>query len=124
MRGLGLVSMLRQQQRDLSQMAIRAFASAADVALATESPFLRFSNPYPTAIDHTPLLSTIPETQVSRSGSACQSGGMGHSRGAAAAVRAQGGGCNGGQVLLRGDVRGWGRGGDCDAPTGRAPVCR
>lgn len=60
----GLVSLVRQQ-RDLSQLAVRAFASAAsEVAVASDSPFLRFSNPYPAAVDHTPLLSTIPETQV------------------------------------------------------------
>lgn len=60
----GLVSLVRQQ-RDLAQLAVRAFATAsAQVVPASGSPFLRFSNPYPQEIDHTPLLSTIPETQV------------------------------------------------------------
>lgn len=57
------------KQGELAQLAARAFgtsaAAAADVAVASSSsPFLRFSNPYPQALDHTPLLSTIPETQV------------------------------------------------------------
>jgi len=58
------------KQGELAQLAARAFgtsaaAGAADVAVAaSSSPFLRFSNPYPQALDHTPLLSTIPETQV------------------------------------------------------------
>lgn len=43
-------------------LAARAFATAA-VEVAG-SPFLRYSNPFPAAIDHTPLLSSIPETQV------------------------------------------------------------
>eukprot|EP00775_Hariotina_reticulata_P005828 gene5828-6069_t len=57
---------LARQQGELLQLAARAFgtsaAAAADVAVA--SPFLRYSNPYPANIDHTPLLSSIPETQV------------------------------------------------------------
>lgn len=56
---------LARHQREVASLATRAFATAAhDVAVPASSPFLRFSNPYPTAIDHTPLLSTIPETQV------------------------------------------------------------
>jgi len=58
----GLLSLVRQQ-RELTQFAVRAFAT--DVAVSSTSPFLRFSNPYPQAIDHSPLLSTIPETKVS-----------------------------------------------------------
>jgi processing peptidase subunit beta len=57
---------LVRQQGELIQLAARAFgtsaATSADVAVA--SPFLRYSNPYPANIDHTPLLSSIPETQV------------------------------------------------------------
>jgi processing peptidase subunit beta len=57
------------KQGEFAQLAARAFgtsaAAAADVAVASAgSPFLRFSNPYPQSLDHTPLLSTIPDTQV------------------------------------------------------------
>lgn len=55
--------------KDQAPALVRAYAGV--VAPAT-SPFLRFSNPYPTPVDTTPLLSTIPETQVrpgSRGGS-------------------------------------------------------
>lgn len=61
---------LARQQGELLGLAARAFGSSASaaanaVAVASgSSPFLRFSNPYPASIDHTPLLSTIPETQV------------------------------------------------------------
>ena len=34
------------------------------VVASESSPFLRFSSPVPTAIDHSPLLSSLPETQV------------------------------------------------------------
>uniref|UniRef100_A0A383V9I9 mitochondrial processing peptidase n=1 Tax=Tetradesmus obliquus TaxID=3088 RepID=A0A383V9I9_TETOB len=57
--------MLNTVQRQAGQvlgLAARAFATAA-VEVAG-SPFLRYSNPFPAAIDHTPLLSSIPETQV------------------------------------------------------------
>lgn len=48
----------------LAQAAARAFGSAAAEVVPASSPFLRFSNPFPAAIDHSPLLSSIPETQV------------------------------------------------------------
>lgn len=51
-----------RQTGQLAQLAARAFATAA-VEVAG-NPFLRYSNPFPVAIDHTPLLSSIPETQV------------------------------------------------------------
>jgi hypothetical protein len=59
----------RQAQGELSQLAARAFgtctAASAEVAVASSSsPFLRFSNPYPQSLDHTQLLSSIPDTQV------------------------------------------------------------
>ena len=64
---------LRSLRGGASQLAARALASSAaasgEVAVASESPFLRFSNPYPAAIDHSSLLSTIPETQVRVAGS-------------------------------------------------------
>lgn len=43
---------------------MRGYAGAAGAVVPAGSPFLRFSNPYPTPVDHTPLLTTIPETQV------------------------------------------------------------
>jgi hypothetical protein len=55
----------------------RAYAGAAGAVLPASSPFLRFSNPYPTAVDHTPLLSTIPETHVSLELSVSGAGGYG-----------------------------------------------
>ncbi|KAI8472074.1 MAG: Metalloenzyme, LuxS/M16 peptidase-like protein, partial [Monoraphidium minutum] len=45
----------------------RAYAGVV-APVAASSPFLRFSNPYPTPVDTTPLLSTIPETQISTLG--------------------------------------------------------
>lgn len=36
---------------------------ATEVSVA-ESPFLRFGNPAPTSLDLTPLLSSVPETEV------------------------------------------------------------
>lgn len=56
-----LTGLLRQQQQ-LGGLAARAYGSA--VVAADGNPFLRFSNPYPSAIDHTPLLATLPETKV------------------------------------------------------------
>lgn len=76
-----VLQQLVKQQGELVQLAARALSTsaasgAADVAVASSSsPFLRFSNPYPQALDHTPLLSTIPETQVSRAPAGCW---MGH----------------------------------------------
>ena len=55
-----LTSILRKQQ-EVGQAA-RAFGSA--VVAADSNPFLRYSNPFPAAIDHTPLLATLPETKV------------------------------------------------------------
>lgn len=56
---------LIQHRHDLGQVAVRAFGTAAkDVAAYGGNPFLRFSNPQPSAIDHSPLLATLPETQV------------------------------------------------------------
>ena len=45
-----------------SPLLTRAMGSV--VAASEASPFLRFSSPVPTAIDHSPLLSSLPETQV------------------------------------------------------------
>ncbi|MEW5299529.1 MAG: hypothetical protein WDW36_002537 [Sanguina aurantia] len=46
-------------------LAVRGFASSGkDITVAAPNPFLRFSNPYPIAIDHSPLLATLPETKV------------------------------------------------------------
>ena len=66
----GALRSLRGAAREaqLAQLATRALSSSSsasgEVAVASASPFLRFSNPYPAAIDHSSLLSTIPETQV------------------------------------------------------------
>ncbi|GLC43073.1 hypothetical protein PLESTF_001205200 [Pleodorina starrii] len=59
-----LKQILRLQQ-DAGALALRAFGTAAKDVVASESnPFLRFSNPRPSPIDHTPLLSTLPETRI------------------------------------------------------------
>ncbi|KAF5825529.1 mitochondrial processing beta, isoform CRA_d [Dunaliella salina] len=47
----------------LGTAAARAFASDA-VTVGQQNPFLRFSSPIPKDIDHSPLLSTLPETKV------------------------------------------------------------
>lgn len=61
----GLTALLRQAQAPAVTQGLRAFGTAAKDVLATSgNPFLRFSTPYPKAIDHSPLLSTLPETQV------------------------------------------------------------
>ena len=52
--------------RQAAPALTRAYAGAVAPATSGSSPFLRFSNPYPTPVDHTPLLSTIPETRVRR----------------------------------------------------------
>lgn len=57
-----LLSTLKQQGQ-LALLTARAFATTA-VEVSSSNPFLRFSNPYPQAIDHTPLLSAIPDTKV------------------------------------------------------------
>lgn len=59
---------------EASSLGLRAFGSAAKDVVATDAnPFLRFSNPRPSPIDHTPLLSTLPETRVgaARSSRSC-----------------------------------------------------
>ncbi len=42
----------------------RAYASAAESALAEESSFLRFATPVPQPISYTPILNTLPSTEV------------------------------------------------------------
>lgn len=42
----------------------RAYASAAELAVSEESPFLRFASPVPQPIPYTPILSTLPSTEV------------------------------------------------------------
>jgi hypothetical protein len=66
---LALSALLRQAGRVPPGLALascqRAFgATAHEVATTDGNPFLRFSTPFPKAIDHTPLLTTLPETQV------------------------------------------------------------
>lgn len=54
---------LKAGQRCLAQGA-RHYA--AEVALAEQSPFLRFSTPVPQAYDFTSALSDVPETKVDK----------------------------------------------------------
>ena len=42
----------------------RAYASAAELAVAEDSPFLRFASPVPQPTSVTPILSSIPATEV------------------------------------------------------------
>ncbi len=60
--------LLRQGRQRLPQLLLPAAWRCAHTAVepAAVNPFLRFSTPLPKAIDHTPLLSTLPETQVRR----------------------------------------------------------
>mmetsp|Transcript_39753 Transcript_39753/g.88359 ORF Transcript_39753/g.88359 Transcript_39753/m.88359 type:complete len:493 (-) Transcript_39753:273-1751(-) len=55
-----LTGLLRRQQ-DVSRLAVRAYGS---IVASEQSPFLRYSSPFPTPVDHSPLLATLPETQV------------------------------------------------------------
>jgi processing peptidase subunit beta len=56
-----LAGLLRLQPEGASAAAARAYGS---VVASSGPPFLRYANPVPAAIDHTPLLATLPETQV------------------------------------------------------------
>jgi len=47
-----------------AQQGLRAFASDSALATQSQNPFLKYSSPVPKAIDHSPLLATLPETQV------------------------------------------------------------
>ena len=67
-----LASLVAQQA---APALMRAYAGAAGAVVPASSPFLRFSNPYPTPVDHTPLLSTIPDTKVRGCLSGCYAGG-------------------------------------------------
>eukprot|EP00955_Chlamydomonas_euryale_P037712 350856-Chlamydomonas_euryale.AAC.10 len=55
-----LTGLLRLQP-EATAAASRTFGS---VVAADKSPFLRFASPVPTNIDTSPLLATLPETQV------------------------------------------------------------
>lgn len=61
MRSIASVARKRCQ---LQQLVCRAYGQAAPVVPIDENPFLRFSNPFPVAIDHSSLVSALPETQV------------------------------------------------------------
>ncbi|KAG1669068.1 hypothetical protein FOA52_003986 [Chlamydomonas sp. UWO 241] len=56
-----LTGLLRSNQQGREAVGCAAWRQCS-TALA--SPFTRFSSPAPTAIDHTPLLSTLPDTQI------------------------------------------------------------
>lgn len=58
-----LTALLRGSGSAQHAQLVRAFGSIVP-AVAEGNPFLRFSNPYPKSIDHSPLLATLPETQV------------------------------------------------------------
>ena len=55
---------VRGTQGSSLPVAVRAFASDAVAVGQQQNPFLRFSSPQPKALDHSPLLSTLPETKV------------------------------------------------------------
>lgn len=60
-----LSAWVRKGQQAQLQQLTRAFGAVAkDVVSSDANPFLRYSSPFPTNIDHSPLLSTLPETQV------------------------------------------------------------
>jgi processing peptidase subunit beta len=61
--GLARHAVRNHGQQQISNLSARAFASDA-VSVQQSNPFLRFSSPVPNAIDHSPLLSTLPETKV------------------------------------------------------------
>ncbi|KAK9820399.1 hypothetical protein WJX72_009957 [[Myrmecia] bisecta] len=54
---------LGRAKRQLLQQT-RCFAASAEVAVAEDSPFLRFATPVPQAYSHQQLLNTIPDTKV------------------------------------------------------------
>ncbi|CAK0746042.1 hypothetical protein CVIRNUC_001663 [Coccomyxa viridis] len=58
-----LVSLARHQ-RALLAAGQRAYASAAELAVAEESPFLRFASPEPAPVTYGSVLGQIPETSV------------------------------------------------------------
>lgn len=51
-------------QRVVLAAGQRAYASAAELAVAQESPFLRFASPEPQPTTYGSILGQIPETQV------------------------------------------------------------
>ena len=58
-----LVSLARHQ-RALLAAGQRVYASAAELAVAEESPFLRFASPEPAPVTYGSVLGQIPETSV------------------------------------------------------------
>ena len=58
-----LVSLVRHQRAVLAA-GQRAYASAAELAVAEESPFLRFASPEPAPVTYGSVLGQIPETSV------------------------------------------------------------
>ena len=55
---------LARRHRALWGTGQRAYASAAELALAEESPYLRFATPVPQPISYPPILNTLPSTEV------------------------------------------------------------
>ena len=54
----------RRSGRDVQQLVATGARAFGSVVPAEGNPFLRYSNPFPVAIDHSPLLATLPDTQV------------------------------------------------------------
>lgn len=54
-----LAGLVSQHGERSARRALATLASAAQ-----KSPFLRFSSPEPLVVDHTPLLATLPGTEV------------------------------------------------------------
>ena len=55
---------LARQQAAVLAAGQRAYASAAELAVAQDSPYLRFASPEPHPIAYGSLLGQIPETQA------------------------------------------------------------
>lgn len=60
----GASRLARQQAKAADACQTRAFAAGAEVAVADESPFLRYATPVPQPYSYSNLLGSIPATQV------------------------------------------------------------
>lgn len=58
-----LTGLLRTNEA-LGGLAARAFGSV--VSAEASSPFVKYASPVPTPIDYSPLLASLPETQVGK----------------------------------------------------------
>lgn len=55
---------LTRYQRAVQAAGQRTYASAAELAVTQDSPFLRFASPEPQPVTYGSILGQIPETQV------------------------------------------------------------